>query len=927
MKKSFILFSLSIFCLICKLSYAQDILPEDSKIWSKVEIDPKSIPLVGSSNYKYIPAEPIIRKFNFDGLDVVVYPNYRVRPTTNTTQSELSIDIHPTNNIVLFAGANTTNWPVTTLYGTGVYWTLNGGTTWSGTDQPSFTNSGDPANVIGTNGYFYIGYISSSSGQGIARSTNNGANWTTYTVAPNPGSLADKNHLAIDKKVGSPFENRLYASWTDFGGTNNNQAVVRYSTNFGETWSSSINLSSTLSPGSHAQGVNVQTGPNGEVYVAFAIYDNWPGGEDAIGFAKSTDGGVTWTRSRIYGALTPNGNINFGIRGNLKPTNIRVASFPSMAVDRSGGPTNGYIYITWPQRSVAPAGSDPDIVMIRSTDGGNTWSAPKRVNDDPLNNGKDQYYPWCTVDQSNGYVYVVFYDNRETTNDSTGVYMAVSYDGAQSFLNFRVSDKNFRPKPISGLASGYQGDYIGIAGGGGKAYPFWMDDRTGVYQAWITEVVLGPPCPAQSASNPFPADGSSSVSVNIPQLTWSNGAGITKVEVWFGEGANISQIYNGPVISSINPPVSLGYNKVYSWKVVAKNDTCSSPAPIWSFKTELSPGTVLLEPFQNLNNWTPAGPLGLTNWTVQNTNNATGLSSPELRLSWTPQFNGQSYLLSTPINVPPNQEMTLEFRHFFDWYTNPSGTIGVAVTYDNGATYTPIWQIVNPTANVGPATVTTNFVANSTPLRIAFFFSGNSFNFDYWYIDDVILSYIIPVELTSFTAKAYDDKVELNWTTATEKNNYGFEIQRSSGDEFKAIGFIDGKGTILQQNNYSFIDMDVKSGNYKYRLKQIDFDGKFEFSKEIEVEVNPILIYSLEQNYPNPFNPSTLIKYSLAEDGLVKISLYNSLGEKVSIILNKYQTAGRHQIEFNSNGFSSGVYFYSIEVNDYKSVRKMIIMK
>ncbi|MCS7053797.1 MAG: T9SS type A sorting domain-containing protein [Ignavibacterium sp.] len=927
MKKSFILFSLSIFCLICKLSYAQDILPEDSKIWSKVEIDPKSVPLVGSSNYKYIPAEPIIRKFNVDGLDVVVYPNYRVRPTTNTTQSELSIDIHPTNNSVLFAGANTTNWPVTTLYGTGVYWTLNGGTTWSGTDQPSFTNSGDPANVIGTNGYFYIGYISSSSGQGIARSTNNGLNWTTYTVAPNPGSLADKNHLAIDKKVGSPFENRLYATWTDFGGTNNNQAVVRYSTNFGETWSSSINLSSTLSPGSHAQGVNVQTGPNGEVYVAFAIYDNWPGGEDAIGFAKSTDGGVTWTRSRIYGALTPNGNINFGIRGNLKPTNIRVASFPSMAVDRSGGPTNGYIYITWPQRSVAPAGSDPDIVMIRSTDGGNTWSAPKRVNDDPLNNGKDQYYPWCTVDQSNGYVYVVFYDNRETTNDSTGVYMAVSYDGAQSFVNFRVSDKNFRPKPITGLSSGYQGDYIGIAGGGGKAYPFWMDDRTGVYQAWITEVVLGPPCPAQSASNPFPADGSSSVSVNIPQLTWSNGAGVTQVEVWFGEGANISQIYNGPAISSINPPVSLGYNKVYSWKVVAKNDTCSAPAPVWSFKTELSPGTVLLEPFQNLNNWTPAGPLGLTNWTVQNTNNATGLSSPELRLSWTPQFNGQSYLRSTPINVPPNQEMTLEFRHFFDWYANPSGTIGVAVTYDNGATYTTIWQIVNPTANVGPATVTTNFVANSTPLRIAFFFNGNSFNFDYWYIDDVILSYIIPVELTSFTAKAYDDKVELNWTTATEKNNLGFEIQRSSGDEFKAIGFIDGKGTTLQQNNYSFIDMDVKSGNYKYRLKQIDFDGKFEFSKEIEVEVNPVLIYSLEQNYPNPFNPSTLIKYSIAEDGLVKISLYNSLGEKVSTLLNKYHTAGRHQIEFNSNGFSSGVYFYSIEVNGYKSVRKMIIMK
>lgn len=924
--------SFSTFCIILllgfsKIAFAQDILPEHSKIWSKVEIDPKGTTGIEFSNYRYIPAEPVIKTFNINGLDVVVYPNYRIKPTTNTTQSELSIDIHPTNNNILFAGANTTNWPVTTLYGTGVYWTVNGGTTWSGTDQPSFSNSGDPANVIGTNGNFYIGFINNSDGQSIARSTNNGVNWTTYTVAPNPGTLADKNHLGIDKKVGSPFENRLYSTWTDFGGANNNQAVIRYSTNFGETWSSSINLSSSLSPGSHAQGVNVQTGPNGEVYVAFAIYDNWPSGEDAIGFAKSTDGGVTWTKSRIYGALTPNGNINFGIRGNIKPTSIRVASFPSMAVDRSGGPTNGYIYITWPQKTVAPAGSDPDIVMIRSTDGGTTWSSAKRVNDDPLNNGKDQYYPWCAVDQSNGNVYVVFYDNRETTNDSSGVYMAVSYDAAETFVNFRVSDKNFKPKPISGLANGYQGDYIGITGGGGKAYPFWMDDRTGVYQAWITEVLLGPPCPAQSASNPFPADGSNSIPVNTPQLTWTNGTGITQVEVWFGEGSNLNQIYNGVPISSINIPSTLDYNKIYSWRVVSKNDTCSAPASLWSFRTELNPGTVFLEPFQNINNWTPSGPLGLTNWSVQNTNNATGAAAPELRLSWTPQFNGQSYLKSVPINVPINQELTLEFKHYLDWYANPSGVIGIAVTYDNGANYTTLWQVPNPTGNVGPALVTNLFTATSSPMRLAFFFNGNSFNIDYWYIDDVILYYIIPVELTSFIGKADENGVELIWSTASEKNNMGFEIQRSNGGEYESAGFVAGKGTTLEQTIYHFTDADVKAGKYKYRLKQIDYNGNFEFSKEIEIDVNPVLEYSLEQNYPNPFNPSTMIKYSLAEDGIVNISVFNSLGEKVSTLINQFQNAGRYQIEMNASGLSSGVYFYSIDVNGFKSVRKMLIMK
>ena len=110
----------------------------------------------------------------------------------------------------------------------------------------------------------------------------------------------------------------------------------------------------------------------------------------------------------------------------------------------------------------------------------------------PMNNGRDQYYPWCTVDQNTGQLNIVFYDNRNTTNDSTGVFMATSTDGGVTFENFQVSDQNFRPKPISGLAGGYQGDYIGIAAANNKAYPFWMDDRTGNYQAWITEVTFGP---------------------------------------------------------------------------------------------------------------------------------------------------------------------------------------------------------------------------------------------------------------------------------------------------------------------------------------------------------------------------------------------------------------------------------------------------
>ncbi|MFN3694122.1 MAG: T9SS type A sorting domain-containing protein [Ignavibacterium sp.] len=721
----------------------------------------------------------------------------------------------------------------------------------------------------------------------------------------------------------------MYDAWTHFvtGSPSDNQVVLNYSTNNGVSWSSFVDLSASLSPGSHAQGVNISTGPNGEVYAAFAIYDNWGTGvygEDAIGFAKSTNGGVSFTKARIYSAS------NFGIRGTLKPTNIRVSSFPSMAVDRSGGPRNGYIYIVWPQRGVAPAGSDPDIVLIRSTNGGVTWSSPVRVNNDALNNGKDQYYPWCTVDQSNGALHIVFYDNRNTTSDSSGVWMATSFDGGITFENYQVSDANFKPKPISGLASGYQGDYIGIAAANGKVWPFWTDDRTGNYQGWIAEVTVGPPCPVDPASNPTPADGVTNIPINIAQLEWTNGTGATQCEVWFGEGSNLSQIYNGPIISSIAVPGPLQYNKSYGWRIVGKNDTCSVGGPFWSFRTELSPGTLFIEPFPDLANWTPVGPLGLTNWSVQSSNNATGQSAPELRLSWTPSFNGLSYLKSVNISAPNNTQLDLSLKHYLDWYANPSGVMGIAVTYDDGATYTPIWQLNNPTGNTGPETVTTSFSTPATDaanLKLALFFNGNSFNIDYWYIDDIELTYVIPVELTSFTAKAVNDNVELVWNTATESNNQGFEIQRSKGGEFEVVGYVPGFGTTTEHKSYTFTDKNVKVGKYTYRLKQIDYDGQYVFSNTVEVEVNPPLTFALEQNYPNPFNPSTLIKYSIAKDAMVNISVYNAIGEKVATLVNGLQQAGRYEVNFNAGILTSGIYFYSIEAGDFKSVKKMMLMK
>ena len=215
MKRSFLFVLVTTFIIgILSISaFAQGTVDPEKK-WSRIQVDKNSATPI-DPNYKYVPSPPVYRKYDIGATDALVMPNYRVFPGTNSTQSELSIDIHPLNPAIMFASANATNWPFSTIYGTGVYWTTNGGTNWTGFNNPPFgTNSGDPASAIGTNGYFYEGYISSSGGMGVSTSTNNGLTWTSSTASSM--SSDDKNHLMVDKKVGSPFENRVYNTWTDF---------------------------------------------------------------------------------------------------------------------------------------------------------------------------------------------------------------------------------------------------------------------------------------------------------------------------------------------------------------------------------------------------------------------------------------------------------------------------------------------------------------------------------------------------------------------------------------------------------------------------------------------------------------------------------------------------------------------------------------
>ena len=186
----------------------------------------------------------------------------------------------------------------------------------------------------------------------------------------------------------------------------------------------------------------------------------------------------------------------------------------------------------------------------------------------------------------------------------------------------------------------------------------------------------------------------------------------------------------------------------------------------------------------------------------------------------------------------------------------------------------------------------------------------------------------VPVELISFSATTDSKNVNLNWVTATETNNSGFEIERRyDKTDWLEIGFVPGHGTTTEKQNYSYIDQNVNAGIYSYRLKQVDFDGTFEYSNEIFVNVTAPLEFTLDQNFPNPFNPNTLIKYSIPKSAQVSLKIFNTLGQEIETLVNEEKQGGTYEVNWNASNLQSGVYFYRLQTGSFVETKKMILMK
>ncbi len=396
--------------------------------------------------------------------------------STTASPNEPSIIINPKNTNQLYGGANIASY----------YYSTDAGFTWEEGTLESQEHGvwGDPVLLCDTAGAFYFFHLSNPPvGSWIDRivcqkTETPGGQWNDGSYMGLDGNKAqDKHWAAVDWK-----NNNIYVTWTQFDqyGTSNpdyfSNIMFSHSTDAGMSWSPAIQINEVsgdcVDDDNTTEGAVPCVGPEGQIYVSWA-------GPAGLVFDRSLDQGETWLDEDIFVA-----DIGGGWAYDI-PGIYRANGLPVTTCDTSGGPYHGTIYINWTDQANGPG--DTDVWLVKSTDGGNTWNDPVRVNDDPQ--GKQQFFTWMAVDQTNGYLYFVFYDRRNYDNTMTDVFMARSTNGGETFTNFLVSEDPF--VPTSGI---FFGDYTNITAHNNVIRPIWArchNNQMSIWTAIIDPNVVG----------------------------------------------------------------------------------------------------------------------------------------------------------------------------------------------------------------------------------------------------------------------------------------------------------------------------------------------------------------------------------------------------------------------------------------------------